>query len=61
MTKTSKIAREADRDALVEQIEVNHPLCSLIRDCIHVEKELRPDAKDICRDLESKVENLKTL
>ena len=61
VTKTSKIAREADRDALVEQIEVNHPLCSLIRDCIQVEKELRPDAKDICRDLESKVENLKTL
>ena len=61
VTKTSKIACEADRDALVEQIEVNHPLCSLIRDCIQVEKELCQDAKDICHDLESKVENLKTL
>ena len=61
VTKSSKIAREADRDALVEQIEVTHPLCSLIHDCIQDEKELRPDAKDICRDLESKVENLKTL
>ena len=61
VTKSSKVAREADRDALVKQIEATHPLCSLIRDCIQDEKEIRPNAKDICRDLESKVENLKTL
>ena len=61
VTKSSKVAREADRDALVKQIEATHPLCSLIHDCIKDEKELRPNAKDICLDLESKVEYLKTL
>ena len=61
VTKSSKVARAADRDALVEQIEATHPLCSLVHDCIRVEKEMRPNANDVCHDLESKVENLKTL
>ena len=61
VTKSSKVAREADRDALVEQIEATHPLCNLIHDCIQYEKRNRPNAKDICHDLESKVKNLKTL
>ena len=61
VTKSSTVAREADRDALVEQIEATHPLCSLIHDCIQDEKEMRPNAKNICLDLESKVEYLKTL
>ena len=61
VTKSGKIARAADRDALVEQIEATHPLCSLIHDCIQVEKEMRPNANDICCDLNIKVENLKML
>ena len=61
VTKSSTVACEADRDALVEQIKATHPFCSLIHDCIQDEKEKRPNAKDICRDLESKAENLKTL
>ena len=61
VTKSSEVARAADRDALVEQIEAKHPLCTLIHDCIQDEKEKRPNAKDISRDLESKVETLKTL
>ena len=61
VTKSSKIARAADRDALVKQIKATHPLCSLVHDCIQDEKEKRPNAKDVCRDLEFKVENLKTL
>ena len=59
--KSSEVARVADRDALVEQIEAKHPLCSLIHDCIQDEKEKRPNAKDICCDLASKVKNLKTM
>ena len=59
--KSSKVTREADRDALVKQIEVNHSLYSLIHDCIQVEKEKRPNAKDICHDLAYKVESLKTM
>ena len=61
MTKSSKIAHEADRDVLIKQVEATHPLYSLIHDCIQVEKENRPNAKDICQDLASKVENLKTI
>ena len=61
VTKSSEVARAADRDALVEQIEAKHPLCSLVHDCIQVEKEKRPNAKDICCDLASKVKNLKTM
>ena len=61
VTKSSEVARAADRDALVEQIKAKHPLCSLIHDCIQDEKEKRPNAKDICCDLASKVKNLKTM
>ena len=61
VTKSSKVAREADRDALVKQIKARHPLCRLIHDCIQDEKENRPNAKDIRLNLKSKVENLKAL
>ena len=54
VTKSSKIAREADRDKLVKQIEKSHPLCSLIHKCIQHEKERRPSAEDICCDLKAK-------
>ena len=61
VTKSSHISREAERDSLVTQIEETHPLCSLIHDCIQCDKEMRPDASSICCNLETKVNNLKTL
>ena len=54
VTKSSKIAREADRDKLVKQIEKSHPLHSLIHKCIQHEKERRPSAEEISRDLKAK-------
>lgn len=56
--KASSIVSEAVRDHLVKQIEVTHPLCSLIHDCIHQEKEKRPSAEHICFCLKSKFDNL---
>ena len=59
--RASHIIRVADRDDLVKEIEVTHPLHSLIQDCIQYEKEKRPNANDIRCVLESKVEELKAM
>ena len=55
VTKSNQIIRASDRDALIEQIEETHPLCSLIHECVQLEKEKRPNAMEICRDLETKL------
>lgn len=60
VTKSSHISREDERDKLITQIEENHPLCSFIHNCIQCDKNMRPDASDICCDLETKVNCLKT-
>ena len=52
--------RAKDRDDLIEQIEGTHPLYSLIHECVQSEKEKRPNAIQICHDLETKVRSLET-
>ena len=60
VTKSDQIIRAKDRDDLIEQIEGTHPLYSLIHECVQSEKEKRPNAIQICHDLETKVRSLET-
>ena len=60
VTKSNQIIHAGDRDALIKQIEETHPLCSLIHECVQLEKEKRPNAMEIHHNLETKVRSFET-
>ena len=49
--KAPTVARQRDRDSLVQKIESSHPLRKVIVCCLHKDKEKRPKTPEVCHYL----------